>query len=178
MRYCKDALALFLEYRDLHGFEEAPAQAASLREIAESLQAEKERGRQQDRSDHPPLEVTRVTLSLIPQALESSNLRAFATVVLNHCFQVNSLQVRQGDHGPTVAMPARLLEDGRRNDICFPITSQAYLAIRQAVLTEYQRAVERSAEREGVSPPPAEAAGTRTPQPLPRAESRWEGPER
>ncbi len=177
MRYCKDALALFLEYRDLHGFGEAPAQAASLREIAESLQAEKEGGRQQDRSDHPPLEVTRVALSLIPQAGESSNL-PLATVVLNHCFLVNSLQVRQGDHGPTVAMPALLLEDGQRNDICFPITSQASLAIRQAVLTKYQRAVERSAAREGVSPPPAEAAGTRTPQLPPRAESRWEGPER
>lgn len=133
------------------------------------MQAERAAAQQEQKGSRNPIEVTAATVSLVPQSPESGNLRGVATVVLNHSFQVNGLQVRGIDKNLRVQMPSRQLPDGQRHDHCFPITTQAFMAIRSAVLAAYERAVERQA-REQAAAPPARVAGVQRPQ--------AEGPER
>ena len=78
---------------------------------------------------------------------KEGNLLATANITLGGCFAVKGLRVMDGKNGTFVAMPDWKDAEGKRHEICFPVTKDMREAINTAVMGEYQRAVERIATR-------------------------------
>lgn len=81
------------------------------------------------------------------QEKEGSNLRAFASIDLGGVFAVTNLRVLEGKNGTFVSMPQTKGKDDKYHDICFPTTKEMRQAITDAVLEEYSKAKDLSAER-------------------------------
>ena len=75
------------------------------------------------------------------------NTLATANITLGGCFAVKGLRVMDGKNGLFVAMPDRRDGQGKFQDICHPTTKEMREAINSAVMSEYQKAVERIASR-------------------------------
>ena len=81
------------------------------------------------------------------QEKEGSNLRAFASIDLGGVFAVTNLRVLEGKNGTFVSMPQTKGKDDKYHDICFPTTKEMRQAITDAVLEEYAKAKDMSAEK-------------------------------
>lgn len=81
------------------------------------------------------------------QEKEGSNLRAFASIDLGGVFAVTNLRVLEGKNGTFVSMPQTKGKDDKYHDICFPTTKEMRQAITDAVLEEYSKAKDLSAEK-------------------------------
>ncbi len=78
-----------------------------------------------------------------PCVKEDEKLKAFATIVLNHCFVVTDLKVIAGPKGLFVAMPSRRRKDGKFRDIAHPLTREFRAKIEEIVLRQYQEEMQR-----------------------------------
>lgn len=78
---------------------------------------------------------------------DKKSLLATASVELGGCFAIRGIHVMDSEKGAFVSMPQRQNSKGEYRDICFPTTAEMREAINTAVLTEYQRATERSYNR-------------------------------
>ena len=67
------------------------------------------------------------------------NLRAFATLTLDHSFAVRDLKVYEGKNGLFVAMPARKLPNGKYLDVAHPVTKEMRRLIQSEVLEAYRK---------------------------------------
>ncbi|MCX8037838.1 MAG: septation regulator SpoVG [Candidatus Sumerlaeia bacterium] len=82
-----------------------------------------------------------------PCVKEDEKLKAFATIVLNHCFVVTDLKVIAGPKGLFVAMPSRRRKDGKFRDIAHPLTREFRAKIEEIVLHHYHQEMKRLGEQ-------------------------------
>jgi DNA-binding cell septation regulator SpoVG len=84
------------------------------------------------------IEITQV--QIIPVRSEKGgNLQAFAKVVLNGQFVVNSIRIVKGKAGPFVAFPREYnAKEGKGFDLCHPITGSLRSYMTQKILNQYQ----------------------------------------
>ncbi|MCX7964267.1 MAG: septation regulator SpoVG [Candidatus Sumerlaea chitinivorans] len=85
------------------------------------------------------LEITSVTVR--PYTTDDEKLKAFASIVFNHCFVVKDLKVIEGNNGRFVAMPSRRGKDGVFRDIAHPLNQATRDMIEKAVLEAYEQAL-------------------------------------
>ena len=90
---------------------------------------------------------------------KGGKVRAFASIVIDDCFIVNDLRVMEGREGQLfVTMPARKARNGQMRDTAHPLNSETRKVIDEAVLGEFQQAVdnlivpERGAGKDGGAP--------------------------
>ncbi len=76
------------------------------------------------------------------------NILAYASIELNGVFTVHGLRVLQGNDGPFVSMPQRIVKDEYK-DICHPNTRDCRKEFSDAVLDKYESWLERG-ESDGV----------------------------
>lgn len=84
------------------------------------------------------IEITDVIVFPIKNRDGSSQLCAFARIILNDQFIINGIRVFEGKNGPFVRMPQEYnKEAGKGYDICFPITAELRTYIFDQVLSQY-----------------------------------------
>lgn len=71
---------------------------------------------------------------------DGSSIKALANVVINGEFAVNNVKVRQGENGLTISMPSKKV-GSEYEDIAHTTTKEAYAALKEAVLSNYDKLV-------------------------------------
>lgn len=73
---------------------------------------------------------------------EVGRLKAYATIVFDDSLILRDLKIIEGNKGLFVSMPSRKRKDGTFRDIVHPLNVEMRQLIENAVIKEYNRAVE------------------------------------
>ncbi len=95
------------------------------------------------------MEITDV--KVIP--VDDEKLKAFVSIVFDHCFVVTDIKVIHGPKGLFVSMPSKKRKDGTFKDIAHPLNNQMRQYLEEKVLGVYRQQVDQGA------PTPAPPAG-------------------
>ena len=83
------------------------------------------------------MEITDV--KVIP--VDDEKLKAFVSIVFDHCFVVTDLKVIHGPKGLFVSMPSKKRKDGTFKDIAHPLNNQMRQYLEEKVLSVYRQQV-------------------------------------
>ena len=83
------------------------------------------------------MEITEVKVTTVDQ----DQLKAYVTIVLDHCFVVRDVKVIKGPKGYFVAMPSKKRKDGTFRDIAHPINRDTREEMEKTILDAYQKEV-------------------------------------
>jgi stage V sporulation protein G len=78
--------------------------------------------------------------------IQEEKLKAFVSVVFDHCFMVNDIKIIQGRDGLFISMPSRKKKNGEFKDVAHPLNNETRRMIEDKVLVEYERALEGRGE--------------------------------
>jgi stage V sporulation protein G len=109
------------------------------------------------------MEITDV--KVIP--VDDEKLKAFVSIVFDHCFVVTDIKVIHGPKGLFVSMPSKKRKDGTFKDIAHPLNNQMRQYLEERVLGVYKQQVS-SGESAAAAPRPAAAAPPVAPTAAPR----------
>lgn len=83
--------------------------------------------------------------------IQEEKLKAFVSIVFDHCFMVNDIKIIQGKDGLFISMPSRKKKNGEFKDVAHPLNNETRRMIEDKVLAEYDRVLlergEQPAER-------------------------------
>ena len=99
------------------------------------------------------MEITDV--KVIP--VDDEKLKAFVSIVFDHCFVVTDIKVIHGPKGLFVSMPSKKRKDGTFKDIAHPLNNQMRQYLEEKVLSVYRQQVGSSGT--GAASGAAPAAG-------------------
>jgi stage V sporulation protein G len=105
------------------------------------------------------MEITDV--KVIP--VDDEKLKAFVSIVFDHCFVVTDIKVIHGPKGLFVSMPSKKRKDGTFKDIAHPLNNQMRQYLEEKVLGVYKQQVAAT------DAPPAPSAPAPAPEPPPAA---------
>lgn len=98
------------------------------------------------------MEITQVKIFPV----DEDKLKAFVSVVFDHCFMVNDIKVIQGKDGLFLSMPSRRKKTGEFKDVAHPLNNETRRMLEEHVLAEYRDAVgdptPRRPDRENEAP--------------------------
>ena len=85
------------------------------------------------------IEITQVNITPV-RSEGKGNLQAFAKVVLNGQFVINSIRIVKGKFGTFVSFPREFnpKNEGKGYDICHPITGTLRTYMTEKILNQYQ----------------------------------------
>jgi stage V sporulation protein G len=96
------------------------------------------------------MEITDV--KVIP--VDDEKLKAFVSIVFDHCFVVTDIKVINGPKGLFVSMPSKKRKDGTFKDIAHPLNNQMRQYLEEKILGIYKQQVSS-----GAAAAPAPASG-------------------
>ena len=70
--------------------------------------------------------------------VQEDKLKAFVSVVFDHCFMVNDIKVIQGRDGLFLSMPSRRKKNGEFKDVAHPLNNGTRRMLEERVLQEYR----------------------------------------
>jgi stage V sporulation protein G len=79
--------------------------------------------------------------------IDEEKLRAFVSVVIDHCFMVNDIKIIQGRDGLFISMPSRRKKNGDFKDIAHPLNNDTRRSLEDQILLEYSNVTGRAVER-------------------------------
>ena len=97
------------------------------------------------------MEITDV--KVIP--VDDEKLKAFVSIVFDHCFVVTDLKVIHGPKGLFVSMPSKKRKDGTFKDIAHPLNNQMRQYLEEKVLAIYKQQVAQGEAAPAGGAPPA-----------------------
>ena len=71
--------------------------------------------------------------------IQEEKLKAFVSIVFDHCFMVNDIKIIQGRDGLFISMPSRKKKNGEFKDVAHPLNNETRRMIEEKVLGEYHR---------------------------------------
>lgn len=80
---------------------------------------------------------------------ERGNQKAYATVIINDCMNINRIRIMQGQNGLFVSMPKYKDAKGEYHEVISPANTNAYKAIQDKVMEEYKKALGHKQEKGG-----------------------------
>lgn len=83
------------------------------------------------------MKITSVTVRRFDR--EESNVKGFASVVLDDAFAIHDIRIIEGENGLFIAMPSKKKATGGYNDICHPLNSDVRKEFQDAILAEYEK---------------------------------------
>ena len=89
------------------------------------------------------MEITDV--KVIP--VDDEKLKAFVSIVFDHCFVVTDIKVIHGPKGLFVSMPSKKRKDGTFKDIAHPLNNQMRQYLEEKVLAVYRQQVASAGSR-------------------------------
>ena len=81
------------------------------------------------------MEITEVKVFILGE----EKLKAFVSVVLDHCFMINDIKVIQGRDGLFISMPSRRKKNGEFKDVAHPLNNQTRRWMETAILETYEQ---------------------------------------
>ena len=87
------------------------------------------------------MEITDV--KVIP--VDDEKLKAFVSIVFDHCFVVTDIKVINGPKGLFVSMPSKKRKDGTFKDIAHPLNNQMRQYLEEKILGIYKQQVSSAA---------------------------------
>lgn len=81
------------------------------------------------------MEITEVKVFPVSE----EKLKAFVSIVFDHCFMVNDIKIIQGRQGLFISMPSRRKKNGEFKDVAHPLNNDTRRMIEGQVLSEYDR---------------------------------------
>ena len=93
----------------------------------------------------------KVKSKIVARYQDNGKLKAVATVCLDGKFLITGVRVADCQKGLTVFMPSREVSPGEYKDICFPITAELYLQMKDSVLEAYEKSEDHVSEIPGQS---------------------------
>lgn len=81
--------------------------------------------------------------------VEEEKLKAFVSIILDHCFVVSDIKIIEGSSGLFVSMPSKRRKNGTFRDIAHPLNHETRRLFEQQIIARYQEIV----AAEGESPP-------------------------
>jgi len=97
--------------------------------------------------------------------IQEEKLKAFVSIVFDHCFMINDIKIIQGRDGLFISMPSRKKKNGEFKDVAHPLNNETRRMIEDQVLAEYDRVLEERGE------PPADRGERAVARPQPAAEA-------
>jgi stage V sporulation protein G len=85
------------------------------------------------------MEITEVKIFPV----EEEKLKAYVTIVLDHCFVVRDLKIINGSTGLFVAMPSKKRSDGTYKDVAHPLNKSTRVMMEKKVLEAYLSEIKR-----------------------------------
>jgi stage V sporulation protein G len=79
--------------------------------------------------------------------IQEEKLKAFVSVVFDHCFMINDIKIIQGRDGLFISMPSRKKKNGEFKDVAHPLNNETRRMIEDKVLGEYERVLGERGER-------------------------------
>ncbi len=79
--------------------------------------------------------------------VEEEKLKAFVSVVFDHCFMVNDIKVILGKDGLFLSMPSRRKKSGEFKDVAHPLNNETRRVLEERVLRAYREVVDDSTPR-------------------------------
>lgn len=76
--------------------------------------------------------------------INEEKLRAFVSIVFDHCFMVNDIKVIQGRDGLFISMPSRKKKNGEFKDIAHPLNNEARRTIEDRILAAFGQTADPS----------------------------------
>lgn len=70
---------------------------------------------------------------------DEGRLKAYISIILDHCFIIRELKLVEGDEGLFVSMPSRRRRDGTFKDIAHPLNSEMRAQIERKIIEAYNR---------------------------------------
>lgn len=96
------------------------------------------------------MEITEVKIFPVSE----EKLRAFVSIVFDHCFMVNDIKVIHGRDGLFISMPSRRKKNGDFKDVAHPLNNETRREIEDRILADYELAVlERNRDSEALGAP-------------------------
>lgn len=74
--------------------------------------------------------------------IQEEKLKAFVSIVFDHCFMVNDIKIIQGRDGLFISMPSRKKKNGEFKDVAHPLNNETRRTIEEKVLAEYDRVLQ------------------------------------
>ncbi|MCH9647941.1 MAG: septation regulator SpoVG [Deltaproteobacteria bacterium] len=71
--------------------------------------------------------------------VREEKLKAFVSVVFDHCFMVNDIKVIHGREGLFISMPSRRKKNGDFKDVAHPLNNDTRRLIEERILDEYEQ---------------------------------------
>jgi stage V sporulation protein G len=78
--------------------------------------------------------------------IQEEKLKAFVSIVFDHCFMINDIKIIQGRDGLFISMPSRKKKNGEFKDVAHPLNNETRRMIEDQVLAEYDRVLEERGE--------------------------------
>lgn len=78
--------------------------------------------------------------------IQEEKLKAFVSIVFDHCFMVNDIKIIQGRDGLFISMPSRKKKNGEFKDVAHPLNNETRRMIEEKVLGEYDRVLTERGE--------------------------------
>ena len=87
------------------------------------------------------IEITEINVHPLRNKQENNPLEAFARVVLNDQFVINSIRIVKGKFGLFVSFPREFnKKEGKGYNFCFPITRSLHEYMSEKILSEFRLA--------------------------------------
>ena len=64
-------------------------------------------------------------------------LRAFVSIVLDHCFRISDIKIIQGSQGRFLSMPSKRRKDGSYRDIAHPLNSEMRQYLEETIFRKF-----------------------------------------
>jgi stage V sporulation protein G len=95
--------------------------------------------------------------------IQEEKLKAFVSIVFDHCFMVNDIKIIQGKDGLFISMPSRKKKNGEFKDVAHPLNNETRRMIEERVLGEYGHVRGDAPLATAAIPPPAPVAPVAAP---------------
>src|SRR4030095_12306662 len=79
--------------------------------------------------------------------IQEEKLKAFVSIVFDHCFLINDIKSIQGRDGLFISMPSRKKKNGEFKDIAHPLNNEARRTIEDRILAAFSQTAD--SERPG-----------------------------
>lgn len=95
------------------------------------------------------LEITDIRVKkILTDSSAESKMKAVVSVTFDNSFVVHDIKIIEGQEKLFTAMPSRKTQEGEFKDIAHPINREMRLKLEEAILAEYNRALEQSDENQ------------------------------
>jgi stage V sporulation protein G len=94
--------------------------------------------------------------------VDEDKLKAFVSIIFEHCFVVSDIKIIHGASGLFVSMPSKRRRNGTFRDIAHPLNHETRRQIEERILAKY-REVMKDAPPQRPLPSPDETADAEAP---------------